>query len=172
MIGEGESLSGEEEAVLRHRRRVAFVLQARWFVKNKLHPLRELCDAHPGYGLLLVGHSLGAGECGRGVCPPAIGHHFAPPMPSNTGAAHTSRCVHMPCRNRDSGGSPHQAGRQGRRGADEGDQDPRGCGGRGSERPSVRPAPRPTFSHTSSHEPLPQHLAQSTRLTKLRSLFP
>lgn len=35
--------------------------QARWFVKHKLGMLRELCDEHPGYGLLLVGHSLGAG---------------------------------------------------------------------------------------------------------------
>lgn len=34
---------------------------ARWFVKHRLAMLRELCDAHPGYGLLLVGHSLGAG---------------------------------------------------------------------------------------------------------------
>jgi hypothetical protein len=34
---------------------------ARWFVKHKLGMLRELCDEHPSYGLLLVGHSLGAG---------------------------------------------------------------------------------------------------------------
>lgn len=37
--------------------------QARWFVKHKLAMLRDLCDEHAGYGLLLVGHSLGAGRC-------------------------------------------------------------------------------------------------------------
>lgn len=36
-------------------------LQARWFIKHTLPQLRELCDANPGYGVLLVGHSLGAG---------------------------------------------------------------------------------------------------------------
>jgi hypothetical protein len=34
---------------------------ARWFVDNELQRVREICDAHPGYGLLLCGHSLGAG---------------------------------------------------------------------------------------------------------------
>ncbi|KAI7845000.1 hypothetical protein COHA_001366 [Chlorella ohadii] len=37
------------------------MLLARWFVKHKLAMLRDLCDEHAGYGLLLVGHSLGAG---------------------------------------------------------------------------------------------------------------
>lgn len=29
---------------------------------NELQRVRELLDANPGYGLLLAGHSLGAGE--------------------------------------------------------------------------------------------------------------
>ena len=33
--------------------------QARWFVQHKLRKLRELCDANPGYGLLLVGGGAG-----------------------------------------------------------------------------------------------------------------
>lgn len=34
---------------------------AEWFVTNELANVREVCDRHPGYGLVLVGHSLGAG---------------------------------------------------------------------------------------------------------------
>lgn len=34
---------------------------ARWFAENELQKVREVIDAHPGYKLLLVGHSLGAG---------------------------------------------------------------------------------------------------------------
>jgi hypothetical protein len=34
---------------------------AQWFAENELKAVREVCDKHPGYGLLLVGHSLGAG---------------------------------------------------------------------------------------------------------------
>jgi hypothetical protein len=33
-----------------------------WFVDNELKAVRDICAANPGYGLLLVGHSLGAGE--------------------------------------------------------------------------------------------------------------
>ena len=33
-----------------------------WFVKNELPTVRRICAANPGYELLLVGHSLGAGE--------------------------------------------------------------------------------------------------------------
>jgi predicted alpha/beta hydrolase len=32
-----------------------------WFAQNELANVRALCDKHPGYGLVLVGHSLGAG---------------------------------------------------------------------------------------------------------------
>lgn len=34
---------------------------AQWFVKNELQKVRGLLDERPGYELLLVGHSLGAG---------------------------------------------------------------------------------------------------------------
>ena len=33
-----------------------------WFVDNELQAVRDICAANPGYELLLVGHSLGAGE--------------------------------------------------------------------------------------------------------------
>lgn len=35
---------------------------AEWFVKNELENVARICAEHPGYKLLLVGHSLGAGE--------------------------------------------------------------------------------------------------------------
>jgi CO dehydrogenase nickel-insertion accessory protein CooC1 len=35
---------------------------AEWFVENKLAQVKELLHQRPGYELLLVGHSLGAGE--------------------------------------------------------------------------------------------------------------
>ena len=34
---------------------------AEWFADNELKNVRAILDAHPGYALLLVGHSLGAG---------------------------------------------------------------------------------------------------------------
>jgi len=34
---------------------------AEWFAENELQNVRDICDKHKGYGLLLVGHSLGAG---------------------------------------------------------------------------------------------------------------
>lgn len=34
---------------------------AEWFVRNELANVHAACAAHPGYGLVLVGHSLGAG---------------------------------------------------------------------------------------------------------------
>lgn len=34
---------------------------ANWFVQNKLQEVVGLVKARPGYELLLVGHSLGAG---------------------------------------------------------------------------------------------------------------
>jgi hypothetical protein len=35
---------------------------ATWMVDNKLEEVRKTLDENPGYSLLLVGHSLGAGE--------------------------------------------------------------------------------------------------------------
>jgi hypothetical protein len=38
---------------------------AQWFAANELQRVRGFLDQHPGYDLLLVGHSLGAGDgCG------------------------------------------------------------------------------------------------------------
>jgi hypothetical protein len=50
---------------------------ATWFVENELSKVADFVRARPGYELLLVGHSLGAGESrcwvgvggwGAGVC--------------------------------------------------------------------------------------------------------
>jgi hypothetical protein len=38
---------------------------AKWMVANELERVVGICREHPGYKLLLVGHSLGAGEEGR-----------------------------------------------------------------------------------------------------------
>ena len=38
---------------------------ATWMVDNKLEEVRKALDQYPGYSLLLVGHSLGAGESGN-----------------------------------------------------------------------------------------------------------
>jgi hypothetical protein len=35
---------------------------AQWFAANELQRVRGFLDQHPGYDLLLVGHSLGAGD--------------------------------------------------------------------------------------------------------------
>lgn len=37
---------------------------AKWMVANELERVMGICREHPGYKLLLVGHSLGAGEEG------------------------------------------------------------------------------------------------------------
>jgi putative lipase involved disintegration of autophagic bodies len=34
---------------------------AEWFATNELQNVRDILDKHPGYNLVLTGHSLGAG---------------------------------------------------------------------------------------------------------------
>lgn len=40
---------------------------ATWFVENELSKVTKIVKEHPGYELLLVGHSLGAGEPFQGL---------------------------------------------------------------------------------------------------------